>query len=334
MKKQKEQVQEPVVEEEVKNDYVPVEEQGSKEIVYSHPALQDIENERQKFDKVFRLQNTFKWVVSLIAIAGIIFGCIGIPNIITDVNLANLKTGLMIGILVFSLALMLVYSVVTKRMMNKKTKSYFTFYYNKINEFVLTENGFENPVLQEPGKVDIDFFRDINLYKDVIDVRSRGLTEFEYNKMPLRIVEAAGNIKDEKRVCPVFVGKVLHGACKYLGEQTIVVYFKGNDRSLPPTNVNELKLLEDNVKYSIWSNNKDWKKVLKPAILKMFDYIETNKYLVDLAFSMHDGKIFVCFGYDDPLMVLPLQNQFNPEPNEQYKKDLVEIIKVVEALNK
>lgn len=332
MKKQEEKQEEVVVENEVQNDYVPAPEEEIKPIEYSAKPLEEIEQERQKFFKTFRIQNTLKWIISVICIAAIVIGCIVVPNVITDND--NLKTGLMLGIVVVALAGTFGYSVFTKRSMNGKMKKYFNFYYKKVNEFAMDQEGFSEPVLQEPGKIDIDLFRDTNLYKDIVDVGSRGLTEFEYNGIPMRIVDCAGQIKDDKRMRPVFVGKLLHCATKYLGEQSIVIYFKGNERALPPTNVSELKVVDDNTKYVIYSNSADVKKIVKPAIKKMLDGIEMNKVLVDLAISMHDGKIFVCFGYDDPLMVLPLQNQFDPRPNEQFKKDLGKVIKVVEALNK
>lgn len=332
MKKQEEKQEEVVVENEVQNDYVPAPEEEVKPIEYSAKPLEEIEQERQKFFKTFRIQNTLKWIISVICIAAIVIGCIVVPNVIIDND--NLKTGLMLGIVVVALAGTFGYSVFTKRSMNGKMKKYFNFYYKKVNEFAMDQEGFSEPVLQEPGKIDIDLFRDTNLYKDIVDVGSRGLTEFEYNGIPMRIVDCAGQIKDDKRMRPVFVGKLLHCATKYLGEQSIVIYFKGNERALPPTNVSELKVVEDNTKYVIYSNSADVKKIVKPAIKKMLDGIEMNKVLVDLAISMHDGKIFVCFGYDDPLMVLPLQNQFDPRPNEQFKKDLGKVIKVVEALNK
>ena len=67
----------------------------------------------------------------------------------------------------------------------------------------------KNVILQEPGKISIDFFRQNNLYKDIIEVGSRGLTEFTYNKIPMQIVDCAGNVRADKRIKPVFVGKYL-----------------------------------------------------------------------------------------------------------------------------
>ena len=59
-----------------------------------------------------------------------------------------------------------------------------------------------------------------------------------------------------------------------------------------------------------------------------------NKELVDLSISLQKGRVFVCMGYDDPLMVLPLQNQFDPKPTEIFKKDVVKVLKLIEEFNK
>lgn len=329
MKKQVENKEEIVVENEPENEYVPEE---PKPIVYDSELLEGIEVERGKFYNHFRVQNTLKTVIFILCLVAIVVACIVIPNVVEGND--NLKTGLMLGICVVAAGGAIAYSAITKRSMNSRMRKYFNYYYKNVNEYAMDQEGFANPVLQEPGKIDINLFRDCNLYKDIVDVGSRGLTEFEYNGIPMRIVDCAGNIKDEKRMRPVFVGKMLHCAGAYLGEQSIVIYFKGNDKALPPTNVSESKVIEDNEKYIIYSNSADAKKVIKPAIKKLLDSINMNEYLVDLAISLHDGKIYAMFGYDDPLMILPLQKQFDPKPNEQFKKDLGQVIKLVEALNK
>ena len=332
VEKEEEKKEEVVVESEEQNDYVPAPEPEPEPIVYKDEPLKEIELERQSFFKTFRIHNTLKWVITVVCIVALIVGLIVIPNAIPDNE--NLKTALMLVICIVAVVGTFGYSAFCKRYINSKMRRYFNFYYRKTAEFAFDQEGFGEPVVQEPGKIDIDFFKETNLYKDIISVGSRGLTEFSYNGIPMRIVECAGNIKDGARERPVFVGKLLHCAGKYLGEQAIVVYFKGNDRALPPTNITELKIIEDNEKYIVYSNSPEVKKIINKDIKKIMNTIDMNEYLVDLAISMHDGKLFVCFGYDDPLMVLPLQNQFNPKPNEQYKKDLGSVIKLVEALNK
>ena len=82
----------------------------------------------------------------------------------------------------------------------------------------------------------------------------------------------------------------------------------------------------------VYSNNKDWKKIANPSLIKLIDEIKTNKLLVDLSISVVNGMQFVAMGYDDPLMVPPFEQEFDSKPIEQYKKELSLVLKVMEAL--
>ena len=62
--------------------------------------------------------------------------------------------------------------------------------------------------------------------------------------------------------------------------------------------------------------------------------IRTDAILVDVAISIYEGKVYIMMGYDDPLMVLPLQTEFDYKPTESYKKDMARIANLVEVLNK
>jgi hypothetical protein len=150
----------------------------------------------------------------------------------------------------------------------------------------------------------------------------------------MSIVDCAGNVRAEKRVRPVFVGKMLRAKAVYKGEKPILVYLKGNERALPPTNVDNIKNVFEDQKMVIYSDYADWKKVLTGPVMKALEAIKVNKILVDVAISIYEEKVFVMMGYDDPLMILPLQSEFDSKPTEIYKGDITEVVKLVEALNK
>ena len=212
-------------------------------------------------------------------------------------------------------------------------QAYFDLYYENVNNFVFDED-VTNIKAQFPGKIEPQAFTDNNLYKDVIEVGSRGLTEFEYHNIPVAVVDAAAQVRADKRIVPVFVGKYLYAASNYQYDEPLYVYFKGDKRALPPTNMEGITAVLDEKKYVIWTNNKDWKKVITADVKKIFTSINMNKELVDLSISLQKGRIFICMGYDDPLMVLPLQNQFDPKPTEIYKKDVKHSLKLIEEFNK
>ena len=299
-------------------------------ITYSSDYLTNIEKARGEFLKIYRLQNTLKWVISLLSIAAVVFGCIFVPNLIGGTG----GTVAMVSILVGALAITILYSVFSRKYMQKKMHAYFDYYYDNVNHFVFDGEQYKNITAKFPGKVEPQAFYDNNLYKDVIDVGSRGLTEFEYNSIPVAVVDCAAQIRREKRVVPVFVGKYLYAASNYQFDEPMYIYFKGDKRALPPTNLEGIKVVQDDKKMIIYTENKEWKKVLTAEVKKLLQDIEMNKELVDLSISLQKGRIFVCMGYDDPLMILPLQNQFDPRPTEIYKQDVVKVLKLIEEFNK
>lgn len=317
MKKEKEVKEVEVIEEETK---------------YPHKSLQVIEDTRSVFWKSYKLHNTFKMVVMMICLAAIIVAFIVFPNIFKEKS--GLQTGLTITIAVLALGGTYGYSLYVRKKFDRRLKEYFELFFNCINEYIFEEKGYSDAQLQNPGKISLEEFNECQLYKDVIEAGSRGLTTFKFNKVEMSIVDCAGNVKADKRIRPVFVGKMVRAKAAYEGEKPIFVYLKGNDRSLPPTSLDEVKAVLDNEKMYVRTEYKDWKKVLNTKVMKAIESIKIDKILVDVAISIYGGKVFVMMGYDDPLMVMPLQTEFVSGPFEGFKKDLLVVSQLVEALNK
>ena len=299
---------------------------------YPHPSLQKVEDTREVFWKSYKLHNTFKMIVMIVCLAAIVVAFIVFPQVFS--SQPKLQTGLTIGVAILALGGTYGYSVFVRKKFERKMREYFELYFNCCNEYVFGGQGFSEVELQKPGKITLDEFNECGLYKDVIESGSRGLTTFKYHGVDMSIVDCAGNVKAEKRMKPVFVGKMIRASAKYEGELPITVYIKGNERALPPTNLEEIHSVFEDEQMIIYSEYNDWKKVLNGPAMKALASIKTNKVLVDVAISIKGGKAYIMMGYDDPLMVLPLQTTFDSKPTESYKKDMDEVCKLVEALNK
>lgn len=298
-------------------------------ISYTSSFLETIEEARGVFLKTYRFQNTLRWIVSLFSIAAVVFGCVGIPNMIGGTG----GTVAMVSILVGALAITILFSVFSKKYLRKKMREYFDLYYQNVNQHVFGELVADLKP-QFPGKIPQEAFIDNNLYKDVVDVGSRGLTEFVYNNIPVAVVDAAAQSRKDKRLVPLYVGKYLYAASNYSFDEPTYIYFKGDKRALPPNHLEDVKVVHDDKKMTIYCNSDAWKKVINKEVKSILQSIEMNKELVDLSISLQKGRVFVCMGYDDPLMVLPLQNQFDPKPTEIFKKDVVKVLKLIEEFNK
>ena len=323
MKKEKEVKEVEIVEEEQK---------------YPHKSLQVIEDNRSVFWKSYKIHNTLKLVVMMFCLAAIVVACLILPSVFSK-NAAlkdnkALTVGVPLAVGIVAIGGTYGYSLYVRKKFDKKLKEYFSLFFNCINEYVFEQKGFSDVELQTPGKITLDEFNECKLYKDVIEAGSRGLTTYKFNKLEMSIVDCAGNVKADKRIKPVFVGKMVRAKSSYEGEKPIYVYLKGNERSLPPTNLDEIKAVLDNDKMYVRTDYKDWKKVLNSKVLKAIEAIKVDKILVDVALSIYGGKVYVMMGYDDPLMVMPLQTEFVSGPFEGFKKDLLLVSQLVEALNK
>ena len=303
-----------------------------KENLVEKNVEEKVEEERQVFWKSYKTHNTLKLVVMVICLAAIVVAFIVFPKVFASTP--KLQTGLTIMVALVALAGTYGYSVFVRKKFDRKMKVYFDLYFRSVNEYVFEDKVFSDVELQVPGKITLDEFNECKLYKDVIETGSRGLTTFKCKGIESSIVDCAGNVKAEKRVKPIFVGKMVRSKASYEGETPVFVYLKGNERSLPPTGIDEVKNVLEDDKILVRSDYKDWKKVLNGTVMKAIEGVKVDKILVDVAFAIYSGRVYIMMGYDDPLMVLPLQTEFDAKPTEIYKNDMAAIAKVLEALNK
>lgn len=298
---------------------------------YENESLLNIENARKEFLTNYKAQNRFRILLSCIGIVLCIVIFVVIPNTIKDSKVALPVMLASLGLVLCSL---LVYSFYSRRRLQKRMREYFRFFYEEANKFSLEGEDFKEIVQQNPDKLQMQQFTDCGMYKDIVEVGSRGLTSFEYKKIPTMICDCAGQIKTQKRLQPVFVGKYLFAPSNYNDENPLIIYLKGDERKLPPTNVEGLKKVIDDEKMVVYTNNKNYSKLLSKELKGLLGEVVLDKDLVDLAISLTPGRCFVCMGYDDPLMVIPMERPYNPGPITKFKSDLKVIMKIIEVLNK
>ncbi len=297
---------------------------------YDSEELQAIEDERVKFLGEYRSGNRLKSIIFFIVMFLMVGTFIIIPNVGQG---AAWQLPVMISVAVVLLGCVLGFSFLTRKKMTQKMRNYFSIFYGNMNKYVFGSKSFDKVVFENPGKIEDHLFLDSNLYKDVLEVRSRGATTFEYEQKPVLVCDCAGSVKTDKRIAPIFVGKYLVTGNKYEGKDPIYIYIKGDQRSLPPTNLEEVKVVKDDATMAIYSNDSKWEKTLNTKVMKIVHSMKPNKELVDIAISIQPGTTYIALGYDDPLMVIPLDRPFNQEPVKGYKKDVLKACQLAKELD-
>ena len=300
-----------------------------KVVSYTYPdeKLEAIDKSRCDFFGEYKKTNVIKWIVTIVLLA-LIVACWLIPTYVTA--LKNYQMYITIGGLVISLIGLWLMSFLIKRKTDAAMKAYFHVYYEKSDEYVYGDL-IENKTGDVDQKLDQQVMVDANLYDNIYKVGSRNCVNFDYNHHHVVFADAAAQIKGQKALQTVFVGKFLMTDNDWDGDD-LIIYLKGNKRALPPTTLKYYELLEDS-KYMVAYGPKTAKKFLTKKVRDALSEIKTNKTLVDVAISIRKGKTYIALGYEDDLMILPMDKPFNPSATMQLKEDTKKVFNLLDAIN-
>lgn len=307
----------------------PFPEQSSYE--YTDDLLDNIEKARIAFYKEYKKFNGIKIAISVVGLAVIILFWI-LPNVLKwggDNSMVPMVVSLSVAAGV--LALLGVMSFLTRKANDKRVKTYFGVLYENLNRYLFNGIPVENIQGKVEDKISKDEFAACGMYPGASSIGSRDNITFAYRDMDCALADAAAQKEAGKAMQTVFVGKYLRTANNFQGkEDGLVIYFRGNKRALPPEILPKLNLLEKNKFYKIYGDPSD-KKYLTPKIRSLLKEIHTNKVLVDVAIAIKPGKTYFALGYEDTLMVLPMQKPFNPGPTREYKEELAMFLELAYA---
>ena len=335
--------QEEEIETEVQNNGEPVD--NSENNAVEEPAfppdevtevtnsnLKEVEKSREEFSKAYKKVKFLKWPILIAAVSLMIVAFLVIPNVITGEENKTLQVTLMVVLAVLALMIMLSDTFITKKYFNKKVTKYFDVYYSNIDNYIFSQEGVNIESIRPNDHIEAAQFTTANIYKDIAQVVSRGLVELKLHDLNVLACDCSGQTPKEKRFIPVFVGKYLISPAKYAGSE-VIIYLKGDKRSLPPTNTENYKLVLDDKRVSVYSNDTNWKKVFSTKFKTELFKLKTNKTYVDMAISVKDGSAYFCLGLDDEAMTVPLENPLVEAVYKREKEAISHVLKLIELLN-
>ena len=295
---------------------------------YDDPSLDGIENARLEFYKLYKKSNIIKWIVTGVSLVLIVCGWL-IPNSIEAIKEYSMVIALICcGV---GLVALLVFNGFFKKKVQEAMRHYFNKYYEYTNAYAFPTN-IDHLEGSVDSKLETEEFKECNLFKDVTKVGSRACYTFKYHGKSIKIADAAAQIAGNRMLQTVFVGKYLYTTNDYQGSD-ILIYFKGNKRALPPTNLAGRKVLSDSKNMVIYAD-KDAEKILTPEFRSALKGFRTNKTFVDMSISIREGKTYFAMGYEDDLMIIALEKPFNPGPTQQYRDDLAKVLNIVDLMGK
>lgn len=289
--------------------------------------LIEFENYRKKFLKFYKIQRYLQWAVAAVALIIIIFAWVGSA-------LWDFDIWITISMFATSLVIFIAYSVIMRVVLNKKMKKYFIEYYDLTYKYITEGYTYDDFLVDAHKKIETIDFLESDVYQNIVNVGSRALVSFKYDDLPIFMCDAAGSVKYEKRLIPVFVGKYFRAPASYDLETKTIIYLKGDARSIPPTKVDDLNVSYEDDRMIIYSSDKNYQKFFNSKCKKTFLELKPNKDLIDAFVCLKNGKLYAGLGYDDSLMVLPLQNAIEVRPLKQFKHDIDVMLRLIRLLNK
>jgi uncharacterized membrane protein (DUF485 family) len=295
---------------------------------YVDEDLQAIETARVNFFKIYKKQNLIKWIVTGIILVAILGTWLGVT--LTGNGTQNWATVTILVVVAVAVIGLGVYSVMFRKKLDKAMKGYFADYYTHNNHYVFGDQ-ISSLTGTVDDKLDAAMFNAAGLYKNVAKVGSRDCLHFVYKGKSIVMADAAGQINGQKSLQTCFVGKFIAVPNANEGAE-IIIYLKGNKRALPPTTLDNYQVLEDD-KTMVVYGPADGKKILTHAVREALAAVDTDATLVDVAISVKRGMTYIAMGYEDNLMVLPMDKPFNPAPTMELKKNMSQVFALIDAFD-
>ena len=316
----------------------PSERSKNGDIAYTDPRFENIEKARKSHVKFSKKWSHIKVGITLGAVALVIgtwlvirFGFPSAGEIAAYVSL---------GVAILSVAGIAVFGIFQKKKTVKSTEDYLTAYFDNSDAFLFDGLPAQNIQGGLKDKVTADEFNAADLYgacskhEEPSNVGSRDSKTFEYEGMKCALADVGAEARNPKGFLTVFIGKYLRTENHLdVKDGGLFVYFKGNARATPPSLLfqKDANLIEDHKKYCVYGA-KENKKLITPELRKAFKEIHTDNLLIDLAISFKSGKTYWALGYEDTLMVAPVDKPFDPVYLQKFKEHLTYILNLAKTL--
>lgn len=272
--------------------------------------------------------NTIASVCVLIVLVGALILMMTLSKTVKWISYVSI--GIMIAALIVTFSL----TKVIKKKMSAKAEEYIDVLYKQMDSYLYIKDDFKDAEFKPQSQMKDELFIDAGFYKNIKGTKSRNLVSVMYKDKLLGISDLAGNILIKNRLSPMFLGKYYDYSSKYdKDDKRILMQIKGGELSRPIDNVDDLKLVEGNDRYAIYTNDDEWRKTLTSSVIKDITALKVDKTLIDVIISIRKGKLNIGIDYVDEFMNIPVESKFDVNKLKREELDLNKVLKVLDDLN-
>ena len=292
-----------------------------------------VENARKEYLSESKKQKRINTIIS-IAVIAVLVACLAIMITLGKNN--QVWSYVSIGLMVLALLATFLTTKFIKKSLGEKAEKYINFLFTQIDDYLYNNDKFSEQGFKPNAQMKDELFTEARFYKNIKGTRSRNLISVAYNDKALSIADLAGNVLVKNRLSPMFLGKYFDYENSYSPDdpnKRILMQIKGGELSRPVDDVDDLKLVEGNDTYVIYTNDDNYKKVLTSKVISDICRLKVDKTLIDVIVSIRPGKTNIGIDYVDDFMNIPVESEFDFNKIKRSEQDLNKVLKIFEDLN-
>ena len=293
------------------------EEQPAEEAKPYNEAIEDARKELYKSYTTSRRVSNILMFVVVAAICGIMFLIIS-NNQVLKILGYSLAGALVVG--------MIVYYVINRKKLPNRIKDYVPFVMRTLNEQMFSAPGFEDIKHNPEEKLAMDDLMGDGVYKEATGINSRNINRGVYNGHHFMYAEAALTRPSSRKqqVPPLFVGKYLSVPNQMKFDGRFIFTFKNPKSPVDlPNNIDDLVLLEDKEDFTVYGlENANYHDVIDNKIISQLKRLQVEGHLLNVNVVFWAGHTAVYMSYDDAILAVPFDKEFDKAAFERTLEDL------------
>ena len=324
-------------EEDLKENETPTQEEKPFDGFYDAIEVGEREEVQEKINdarKVFK--EIHKNVMSRNKIIGIVFMVIMLGMAVLAYIFPGIVMYMFFGVIAFFIVV-LILSKSLRGKMDVAVGDYLFAYGINSDSFVYKHNDIKDVKMGFRNKPDEEVIRSLAFKEKVFHIGSRDVIKGTMAGINFETADVSiktGEPKDRKTHKTVFVGKVITLSTEIKDEGRVLLYRKGCGDAEPDnlSDVNEVKVSSLSEEWKVYSSNDNYEKIFTEKVIDALNSLSVDELLNDIIVSFQKERIMVALSYADSLMVIPLENDFNIDGVDHYKKDVEKVVELVKAI--
>ena len=300
------------------NENVVEEENRTEETKPYNVAIEEARQSLHKSYQKSRRLSSILMIVVVLALCGIMFMIIQQNQILKYVGY-GLAGALVVG--------MIVYYVINRNRLPNRIKEYVPFVAEKLNHEMFSKPGFDGIKTNPEEKLAMDDLIGDGVYTEATSINSRNIVRGTYRGHHFTYAEAAllRPSSRKQQVPPLFVGRYITVPNQIKFDDRYIFVFKNpkqpNDL---PNNTADLAVLEEKEEFVVYGpEGSNYHDVIDNKIISQLKKLNVEGHLLNVNVVFWGGHTAVYLSYDDPILAVPFEKEFDVNAFEQSIKDFI-----------